>query len=171
MNWVGKGDRSYFIDAGDLLKQHAYLQGITGIDDLLNAYVQTACEIIEGYIGYPLTYATAEIFVSLRPGEHTIMIPKAATVTTISLLVDSAWTAQTFTGPRTDEKKRYSTYSHEDLASGDYKLAIALNPVISHTMKHCARLLVAEMYEQRESKEFKAPMTTVERILHNESLY
>jgi len=170
MNWVGKGTRSYFIDASDLLKQHAYLEGITGIDDLLNAYIQTACEIVESYLGYPLTYATADIFVTIAAGEKTVVIPKGAEITEIENVVNGSWIGFLMNG-RTDIKKRYSTYFDDNFTAGDYKIIVDLNPDITHKMKHCARLLVAQMYEQREDKEFKAPMTTVERLLHNDSLY
>lgn len=168
MNWVGAGTRTYYISVDDLLNQHAYLEGMTGIDSLVTAYIQAACEMVEAYLGYPLTYATATIIAT--DAKDFIIIPKGATVANIQKLIANEWIDQSWSTVRTDEEKRYSKYSSPEI-DGDYKLTVTLSPKVTDKMKHCTRLLVAEMYEQRENKEFKAPMTTVERLLHNEALY
>lgn len=169
MEWIGSGTRTYLTTVDAVLKAHCYIAG-TKYDDLLTEYIKVASDVIEQHLGYPLTYPTVTVYNESESGK-TIYLPKNINaITTIHLWEDEAWTAQTLTSPTLIGRNRITEYFHTDLKAGKYKIVGTTSITVSNKAAQCCRLLVADMFENRQNREYKTPNDMVTRLLHDEAL-
>lgn len=173
MNWVGVGTKTAFIANDDMIKKHAYLEGLDSTYlPLLTAFINAACERVEQIVGRPLMYASAIVYA--RPDNHCIYLPKGSTITKVEFWDSEIYEDQTsqFTSHIIDQRNVYSIWRNVNLVyNAEYKITVTFTPEITDNMKHCARLMTAQMWENRENQDYKAPNTMVDVLLHNETMF
>lgn len=170
MEWIGSGTRTYLTTVDSVLKLHLYIS-TTKYDDLLTEYIQAASELIEKYVGFPLTYAEITVFAEcLKRGE--LLLPaNIDEITEISFMDSYTWEPQCISCGELINKKRNTVYLNEDLSIGDYKLTATTSISVNPNIVQCCRMLVAEMFENRENKAYNGGWDLVSRKLHFEESF
>ena len=163
------GHKSLVIDYDDNLKNHLRV-----FDDedkqLIIGYIRAAGDYIMKYTGRPLL--TNSLTVIGKAEEHWFELPKdtEAVLTIQERQTDGTWLEITPVTDQLDSYGVYSMYYDEALYDGiEYKMDILVSCEVSDLVKQAAYLIVAEMYEQRENRLVKYPMSA-EKLLDAEAL-
>jgi len=168
MEWKGIGPRTYLTTVSAVLKQHLYIAG-TKYDALLEDYIKAASDLIEKYVGYPITYSSATIW-NDSEGKILILPPNVNTVTSIEIWENDRWCDVDYE-VNIDKKRRSTELSHADMIKGKYKVSVTMTLNSSPNIQQCCRLLVAESFENRENKEYKGGYDLMDRKLHMEESF
>lgn len=169
MNWVGNGTRVYLVTVDDVLKLHTYISG-NSYDALLTEYIKAATDLIEKYINMPLSYPAAVMYGMGKNG--VLELPKNTTaVNTLHVLKDNEWVEVFSATKPTESQNLYSIIRDSGIKdSFHYKAALTLdNTAVNENIKQVCRLLVAEMFENRENKFYKGTENLISRMLANEA--
>lgn len=169
MEWIGSGTRVFLTTVNTVLKSHLYIAG-TKYDDLLTEYVKYASDIIEKYVGYPLTYPVA-VFWTNSDGQKITLPPNVATVTKVEIWESAAWVEVTDYTVTVENKSRTTEIYHTSMVPGEYKITTTMTIAPSANIQQCCRLLVAESFENRENKEYKGGYDLMDRKLHMEEIF
>ena len=118
---------------------------------LIESYIRAAGVYIEKYVGYPIL--SSEIKVIDRAMNYKIDLPKTISeVKKIEIFDNNVWTEVDYTTVITDYGTFKKLYS-KDLKEGfEYMVTCDNEPCINDVHVQAAKLLVAEMYENKENK-------------------
>jgi len=157
MRWVGSGSVTELVSVDDQLKAHCNLTGTgTTYDTILTSYVKTAGIMLEQMVGYPLRYPNVVVYYE-TDGCNQIILPKNINaITTYHYLDADTYTAQTFTNIVRNDYFLYSELLSSEIKTNTrYKITCTGTVNASETIKHACRMLVAEMFENRENHNLK----------------
>ena len=154
------------------LRMHCRLSSTdTSEDDLLDAYVDTATQYIERYIGYPLMTQVVELKLTKQP-----TVPQDLTGSIIDIITYTIDDGSDIDGTALSVEKYgiLSQVRHSSFVSGSlFKFKCNAGYTVDNIpedIKQACRLLVMHMYEVRESQKMTAP-DTVTDILDRHLLY
>ena len=158
MRWVGTDTATELISVDDTLKDHCNLTGTgTTYNTVLTAYVKAASSIIEQMVGYPLRHQAVTVYYDTMD-QNCIRLPKNINAITTYYYQDGdKYVEQTFTDIIRDNYYLYSELRSSEIKQFTrYKIVCTANLNASEVIKNACRILVAELFENRENKQLKA---------------
>lgn len=164
MNWTGSGTVRTVVAVDALLKLHLYITGTT-YDTLLTEYILVATQRVEKILGYPIRYPDAVYYVKCYECGRIILPPNVNTISDTKVLEYDAYVADEAATTKTNFPL-YCELLNIDYTDGRmYKITASTTATSEALITQAIRMLVAQMYENRENKEAKIQDETIYILL------